>query len=36
VQAYFDVSVPHSQNGDPAVKGVTALKVMSGCQLAPE
>jgi hypothetical protein len=30
------VSVPHSQDGVPAVKGATALKVMSGCQLAPE
>jgi uncharacterized repeat protein (TIGR01451 family) len=35
-RAYFEVSVPHSQNGDPAVKGDTALKVMSGCLLAPE
>jgi uncharacterized repeat protein (TIGR01451 family) len=36
VRAFFEVSVPHSQDGDPAVKGATALKVMSGCQLAPE
>jgi len=36
VRAFFEVSVPHSQNGDPAVKGDMALKVMSGCQLAPE
>jgi hypothetical protein len=35
-RAAFEVSVPHSQNGNPAVKGATALKVMSGCQLAPE
>ncbi len=35
-RAAFEVSVPHSQDGDPAVKGATALKVMSGCQLAPE
>jgi uncharacterized repeat protein (TIGR01451 family) len=35
-RAVFEVSVPHSQNGDPAVKGATALKVMSGCQLGPE
>jgi len=31
-RAYFEVSVPHSQNGDPAVKGPTALKVMSVCR----
>jgi uncharacterized repeat protein (TIGR01451 family) len=35
-RAYFEVSVPHSQDGDPAVKGATLLKVMSGCQLGPE
>jgi len=27
----FEVSVPKSQNGVPAVKGATALTVMSGC-----
>jgi uncharacterized repeat protein (TIGR01451 family) len=31
-RAEFEVSVPHSQNGDPAVKGETALKVMSVCR----
>jgi len=32
-RADFEVSVPHSQNGDPAVKGPTALnKVMSVCR----
>jgi uncharacterized repeat protein (TIGR01451 family) len=31
-RADFEVSVPHSQNGDPAVKGPMILKVMSGCQ----
>jgi len=31
-RAYFEVSVPHSQNGVPAVKGPTALTVMSGCR----
>jgi hypothetical protein len=31
-RAYFEVSVPHSQDGDPAVKGPTALKVMSVCR----
>jgi uncharacterized repeat protein (TIGR01451 family) len=31
-RADFEVSVPHSQNGDPAVKGATALKVMSVCR----
>ncbi|MGH9881516.1 MAG: hypothetical protein ACRD6N_08790, partial [Pyrinomonadaceae bacterium] len=27
----FEVSVPKGQNGVPAVKGATALTVMSGC-----
>jgi uncharacterized repeat protein (TIGR01451 family) len=31
-RADFEVSVPHSQNGDPAVKGPTAIKVMSVCR----
>jgi hypothetical protein len=31
-RAEFEVSVPHSQNGDPAVKGAMALKVMSVCR----
>jgi uncharacterized repeat protein (TIGR01451 family) len=31
-RADFEVSVPHSQNGDPAVKGPMALKVMSVCR----
>jgi uncharacterized repeat protein (TIGR01451 family) len=31
-RADFEVSVPHSQNGVPAVKGHTVLKVMSACQ----
>jgi len=31
-RAYFEVSVPHSQNGEPAVKGPTVVKVMSACQ----
>jgi hypothetical protein len=31
-RADFEVSVPHSQNGDPAVKGPTVLKVMSVCR----
>jgi uncharacterized repeat protein (TIGR01451 family) len=35
-RADFQVSVPHSQDGDPAVKGATALTVMSVCRLAPE
>jgi uncharacterized repeat protein (TIGR01451 family) len=35
-RADFVVSVPHSQNGVPAVKGATARTVMSVCQLAPE
>lgn len=30
-RADFEVSVPHSQNGVPAVKGVTALTVTSNC-----
>jgi hypothetical protein len=35
-RADFVVSVPLSQNGVPAVKGATALTVMSVCRLAPE
>jgi uncharacterized repeat protein (TIGR01451 family) len=31
-RADFEVSVPHSQNGVPAVKGATALTVMSACR----
>jgi uncharacterized repeat protein (TIGR01451 family) len=31
-RADFEVSVPHSQDGDPAVKGPMALKVMSVCR----
>src|SRR5262245_22887249 len=31
-RAVFEVSVPHSQNGAPAVKGVTAFTVISSCQ----
>jgi hypothetical protein len=34
-RADFEVSVPHSQNGAPAVKGATAFTVMSVCQGAP-
>ncbi|MGH9751984.1 MAG: S8 family serine peptidase [Blastocatellia bacterium] len=30
-KADFEVSVPHSQNGVPAVKGATALTVISSC-----
>jgi uncharacterized repeat protein (TIGR01451 family) len=30
-RADFEVSVPHSQNGDPAVKGATAFTVTSNC-----
>ncbi|HEU0179039.1 MAG TPA: hypothetical protein VFV58_32645 [Blastocatellia bacterium] len=30
--ADFEVGVPHSQNGDPAVKSATALTVMSVCR----
>jgi hypothetical protein len=30
-RADFEVSVPHSQNGVPAVKGPTASTVVSGC-----
>jgi hypothetical protein len=35
-RADFEVSVPHSQNGAPAVKSATAFTVMSVCQGAPE
>jgi uncharacterized repeat protein (TIGR01451 family) len=31
-RADFEVGVPHSQNGAPAVKGATALTVMSVCR----
>jgi hypothetical protein len=31
-QQDFEVSVPHSQNGVPAMKGAAALTVTSGCQ----
>jgi hypothetical protein len=31
-QQNFEVSVPHSQNGVPAMKGAAALTVTSGCQ----
>jgi hypothetical protein len=31
-RADFEVSVPHSQDGVPAVKGATAFTVMSACQ----
>jgi hypothetical protein len=31
-RADFEVSVPHSQDGDPAVKGPMAIKVMSVCR----
>jgi len=31
-RADFEVSVPHSRNGDLAVKGATAIKVMSVCR----
>jgi uncharacterized repeat protein (TIGR01451 family) len=30
-RADFEVSVPHSQNGAPAVKGATALTIFSSC-----
>jgi hypothetical protein len=30
-RAAFEVRVPHSQNGDAAVRGATALTVMSAC-----
>src|SRR5262249_13029546 len=34
-RADFEVSVPHSQNGVPAVKGPTAITVMSVCRRTP-